>query len=51
MDDDGDESGVRFNFESSSYHEGEPSSTVASSSPISNDAIAAEIPPPSTPFR
>jgi hypothetical protein len=53
MDDDGEESEVvRFNFfESSSYQEGEPSSTVASSSPISNDAIAAETPPPSKSFR
>ena len=52
MDDDGEESEVvRFNLESSLFHEGEPSTVASSSRPISNDAIAAEIPPPSKPFR
>jgi hypothetical protein len=47
--DDGEESVVSFNFESSSCHECELSIVASSSSPVSNDAIAET--PPSRPHR
>ena len=48
--DDGEESVVSINFESSSCHEDEPAG-VASSSPVSNDVVIAETPPLSRPLR